>query len=379
MVDVGGSFDLLAIQEHFLLAFILDRVLRPGAKVHKEDFSLAVTQISAVIFAAFFVLVQNPKCNADVCGNEQLARQNDDGFNLVVLDKLLADFHSVTIAKSAVCKKKTCYALGCFQMREHVENPRIVRIAFGRRCVVLPARIVFQILIIPAFQIEWRICHDVIEIYALVKVMGECGIRLFSKIVADAAQGEVHFRKTVGCRLFLLTVNIDTADIAFLFLDQVCTLNEHAARTAAWIVECAVIRLNHGGNQLHRVMRRVELAFFLGGIDGKFLEEVFVHSSNQVFFLSKRLMAYLIDLVHNLLDVVGSEIAGCESTLDKASFQLFAVRCNAVQSRIKSNVESGRRRIDDGGPTGFHRKIIRTVRKGSVFEERRKDFLIIGI
>ena len=72
-------------------------------------------------------------------------------------------------------------------------------------------------------------------------------------------------------------------------------------------------------------------------------------------------------------------IAAMIEPFDKASLELFATRSNAVKGSIKSNVESGCRRIDDGRPASFYGKVVRTVRKGSVVKERRKDFLIIGI
>lgn len=126
-------------------------------------------------------------------------------------------------------------------------------------------------------------------------------------------------------------------------------------------------------------MRGIELAFLLGCVDSKFLEKVFVYSSDQVFFLTECLVADLIDLVYDLFDIVGSKIARGESTLDKASLELFAAGSNAVKGGIKRNVESGCRRVDDGRPTSFYGKVVRTVRKGSVVKERREDFLVIGI
>ena len=126
-------------------------------------------------------------------------------------------------------------------------------------------------------------------------------------------------------------------------------------------------------------MRGIELAFLFGCVDGKFLEEIFVYSSNEVFFLAKRLVADLVDLVYDLFDIVCGKITRGESALDKASLELLTARSNAVKGGIQRNVESGRRRVDDGRPTSLYGKVVRTVRKGCVVKKRRKDFLIIGI
>ena len=73
MVDICCSLNLHIVQGHFLFTLILHWVLRPSTQVHKEDLSLTVTQISAVITATFFVLIQNPKGNADIGGNETVS------------------------------------------------------------------------------------------------------------------------------------------------------------------------------------------------------------------------------------------------------------------------------------------------------------------
>ena len=61
VIDVCGSLDLFDVQEDLLFTFVLNRILRPGAKIYKKNFMLTVAQFSAVVFAAFFILIQDPK------------------------------------------------------------------------------------------------------------------------------------------------------------------------------------------------------------------------------------------------------------------------------------------------------------------------------
>ena len=89
--------------------------------------------------------------------------------------------------------------------------------------------------------------------------------------MADTAQGKVHFGKAIGRRLFFLSVHIDTVDVTLLGFYKRRTLDEHTAGTAAWVIQRAVIRLDHRCDELNDIMRRVEFALLFGGIDRKFL------------------------------------------------------------------------------------------------------------
>ena len=51
-------------------------------------------------------------------------------------------------------------------------------------------------------------------------------------------------------------------------------------------------------------MRRVELALFLSRIDRKFLEEVFVHTTDQVFFFAKGFVVDFTDFIDELFDII---------------------------------------------------------------------------
>lgn len=66
-----------------------------------------------------------------------------------------------------------------------------------------------------------------------MKVVKKCRVCHTAKVMTDTSQSEIHFCKTVSCRLFLLPVNVNTADIAAFFSNKVGALNEHTARTAA--------------------------------------------------------------------------------------------------------------------------------------------------
>ena len=240
-------------------------------------------------------------------------------------------------------------------MGEDVEYPRIVGVALWRQVVVGPTRVRAQVVVPPALEVERRVGHDIIEVQAAVEVIGEGGVAFRSEVVADAAQGQVHLCQPVGGCLLFLSIHIDAADVAPPGFHQLRALYEHAARAAARVVEGAVERLYHGGDETHHVMGRVELTLFLGGIDGKLLEEILIHATDEVFLLTESLVADLVDLVHDALDVVGRKVALRECTFHEAAPELRRILVDALECRVKSHVELGRRRVDDGGPAGLHR------------------------
>ena len=233
--------------------------------------------------------------------------------------------------------------------------------------------------VIPAFEVERRICHNVIEVQSLVQIVQKAGITGFAKVMADAAQGKVHFGKAIGRRLFFLSIHIDTVNITLFGFYECRTLDKHTAGTAARVIKRAVIRLNHRCDKLNGIMRRIELALLLGGIDREFFQKVFVYATDQVFFLAKLLVADLVDFIDQLFDVVCGKVACGKGALHKASFQLFRACRNAVKCIVQCYIQLGCRRIDDGRPSCLRRQIVGAIRKGGIVKERRTNVFIIRI
>ena len=61
----------------------------------------------------------------------------------------------------------------------------------------------------------------------------------------DAADGQVHLAETPGGGVGLLAVDGDVGAVAAVLLDELLGLDEHAARTAAGIVDAALVGLDH--------------------------------------------------------------------------------------------------------------------------------------
>ena len=197
---------------------------------------LPVAEPPPVIGAAFFILIQDPECNADIRGDKELPGKNDDCFHFVVLDQLLPNLQRITVSQGSVGQQESSHTVQRLQMGKDVQNPGIVRITCRRRCIICPSGIIFQIVIVPTLQIKGRIGHDVIEIEPPVQVVCEGRITCPTEIMAEPTQDKIHLCQPVCCGLFFLTIHIDTADVSLLCLDQFSTLDKHATRTAARVV-----------------------------------------------------------------------------------------------------------------------------------------------
>ena len=97
------------------------------------------------------------------------------------------------------------------------------------------------------------------------------------------------------------------------------------------------------------------------------------------FLLAKGLVTYLVDLVHNLLHVVGSKVALGERALHEAAFQRWVGLANAAQRCIQCHVQPRCSGIDDGPPPCLYRQVERAIRKGGIVEECLDDFLVVRV
>ena len=72
------------------------------------------------------------------------------------------------------------------------------------------------------------------------------------------------------------------ADAPAVLLYEFLALHEHARRAAAWIVDAALVRLNHPHQQPNHAPRRVKLGAFLTFGAGELTEEVFIDAAQDV-------------------------------------------------------------------------------------------------
>jgi hypothetical protein len=61
----------------------------------------------------------------------------------------------------------------------------------------------------------------------------------------DSTNGHVHFCELVRCVVGLLAVYCNIANAACVFLNELFTMRKHSATSAAWIINTALIGLEH--------------------------------------------------------------------------------------------------------------------------------------
>src|SRR5437867_11517173 len=144
----------------------------------------------------------------------------------------------------------------------------------------LPARVV--VFAEPVGVVEGRIGEEEVGAEIGMEIAPEGVGLLFAEIGFDAADGEVHHGETAGGGVALLTVDADVAELAAVGFDEFFRLHEHAAGTAAGIVNAAFVGSEHLDEKTHDALRGVELTtlFSLGA--GKPAEEVFVNATEQI-------------------------------------------------------------------------------------------------
>ena len=61
----------------------------------------------------------------------------------------------------------------------------------------------------------------------------------------DSAHGEIHLGEPPGCVVAFLSVDGDVADTPAMLFDELLRLDEHAAGTAAGVVDAALVWFQH--------------------------------------------------------------------------------------------------------------------------------------
>src|ERR1051325_1377974 len=110
-----------------------------------------------------------------------------------------------------------------------------------------------------------------------MKVAPEGAGVLGAEIGLDAADGEVHHGEAARGGVALLPVDADVAEPAAVGFDEFFRLHEHAAGTAARIVNAASVGSEHLNEETDDALRCVELAAFLALGARELAEEVFVN------------------------------------------------------------------------------------------------------
>ena len=108
--------------------------------------------------------------------------------------------------------------------------------------------------------------------------------RHVAEVGADATNRQVHLGQLVGGAGLFLTVDRDVFFVALMAFNKFDRLYKHAAGAAAGVIDFAMIRLDHFGQQVNHAFGGVKLAAAFAFSGGEVAEEVFVNATDDVFF-----------------------------------------------------------------------------------------------
>src|SRR5438132_6966625 len=143
---------------------------------------------------------------------------------------------------------------------DEVLHPGEVGVA-ARRKAELPAHVV--VFAEPVGVVEGRIGEDEVGAEIGMEIAPESVGLLFAEIGFDAADGEVHHGEAAGGGVALLSVDADVAELAAVGFDEFFRLHEHAAGTAAGIVDTDFVRSEHIEEKTYDALLSVDLTAFL--------------------------------------------------------------------------------------------------------------------
>src|SRR5439155_2322800 len=194
-------------------------------------------------------LPQRPKANRSLSRIKELAGKGDHAVDEVGFDDSAADFAFAALIRghAAIGEDEAGHAAGR-EVIDEVLHPGEVGVA-ARRQAELPARVV--VFTEPVGVVEGWIGEDEVGAEIGMDIAPECVGLLFAKIGFDAADGEVHHSEAAGGGVALLTVDADVAEPAAMGFDKFFRLHEHAAGTAAGVVNAAFVGSEHLDKEAH--------------------------------------------------------------------------------------------------------------------------------
>ena len=113
-------------------------------------------------------------------------------------------------------------------------------------------------------------------------VIGERVRSHFPEVYRDTSNSQIHLAQFVRRICVLLSIDRDFLFVSVMRFHELHGLHKHTARSAARVIENAIIRFNHFGNQIYNTLRRVELALTFAFCKRELAQEVFVNPPDDV-------------------------------------------------------------------------------------------------
>ena len=167
-------------------------------------------------------------------------------------------------------------------MMYHVLNPSIVGVAGGRNAI-FPAHIILQFVLSPVRKIKRRISHNKIKFFMRVLVIKERVCLIRSEISINTADSHIHFSHFPSVGVRFLPIYRNMVAVAAVRLQKFYRLHKHTARTAARIINAAIIkRFQYLNNGFHNAGRGIKFSALSPLIRRKLGNAIFIGMPQQI-------------------------------------------------------------------------------------------------
>ena len=278
---------------------------------------------------------QEPEADGNLGGVEELAGQCDHAIDQVVLKNLAADGSlALGIGGHGPIGQHESGDTVLREFGDHVQDPGVVGIACRRNIVPRPSRIIGKFIArTPCLQVERRIGHDKVGLQVRMLILEKAIGRHLTQIGGDAANGQVHLGQLVRGGGQLLPVDGDVLAVALVAVDKLQRLHEHTARSTAGVIDLALERLDHLGNQVDHAFGRVELTSTLAFSGCEFAQKVLVHPPNDILFLVRDGVD-VVDRVDQCRQLAAIQAQAGEVVVGQCALERRVVLLHRMQGRI---------------------------------------------
>ena len=303
-----------------------------------------------------FAAADEPERDGDGDAVEELGGHSDNAFDKVRFDDAFADFAFAAglRAEGTVRKDESDFSAGC-EVVNHVFDPSEVRVAC-RREAVLPARVFLQLFLAPVLEVEGRVRHDKVEAFVRVQVVEERVFVVFAEVRIDSADGHVHFRHFPGVGVGLLSVNAYVVAVATMVLNKLDALHEHAAGTAAGVIDAfAFARLEDFNDGFHDACGGVEFAALDAFVACELRDAVFVGATEQILARFSVAHVHVAEHIDHIAEHALVEVGG-RVVLWEHAFERLVVLLDFDHRLVKNLADfGGVSSLGDFGPAGVLR------------------------
>ena len=129
----------------------------------------------------------------------------------------------------------------------------------------------------PVADIERRIGQNKVGAQVCVLVAHKTISGFFAQVEVDAANRQVHRGQAPSSGIGFLPVNGHITNLATVGFDKLFRLHKHATTTTAWVIDLAVVRVEHRHQGFYDASRRIELPTLFALGTGKLTKEVLVN------------------------------------------------------------------------------------------------------